>query len=153
MERGSCSGNRESSVGALSCFSINQPGSHSAFYASSISGKTQVARIAMPHTLEERQAPPAKSDYNEFCFHLKVQSADLFSVEMRMLRILLAAGSLRGDYKGHRKRLQGQDDQIECTSPSLLSSLRNSAICAFSCRSALNLWHHTEHVTMVTSFT
>lgn len=74
MERGSCSGNRESSVGALSCFSINQPGSHSAFYASSISGKTQVARIAMPHTLEERQAPPAKSDYNEFCFHLKVQS-------------------------------------------------------------------------------
>lgn len=53
----------------------------------------------MPHTLEERQAPLAKSDYNEFCFHLKVQSADLFSVEMRMLRILLAAGSLRGDYK------------------------------------------------------
>lgn len=134
MERGSCSGNRESSVGALSCFSINQPASHSAFYASSISGKTQVARIAMPHTLEERQAPPAKSDYNEFCFHLKVQSADLFSVEMRMLHILLAAGSLRGDYKskGHRG---------------------NSAICAFSCRSALNLWHHTEHVTMVTSFT
>lgn len=77
----------------------------------------------MPHTLEERQAPLAKSDYNEFCFHLKVQSADLFSVEMRMLRSSWQSSWRLQEQRGTGRDYKGKMIKLNARAPACLAVL------------------------------
>lgn len=150
---GSCSGNRESSVSMLSLSLSRLFFDQSA--SESVCVGCQLHLWEKPRWNElkcftvcerDRHAPPVKNWLQLIPISFKGSICQF--VPHVETYILSAAGSLMvitEAKREHEKITRGKRSKLNARA-------LTSEICAFNCHLALHLWHHAEHVTMVTSF-